>query len=247
MERMQDLTALLKHEVEDLMSAEDQIIEAMPAMIEKATNAALTKSLKDHLRVTEKQRKRLDQVQKLLNNGEQPAEKKGFLSNLFGGSGKSECKGMKGLIEEGQKVMAEDMNTDVKDAAIIACAQKIEHYEICGYGTAKAYAKEINRPDIAKLLDETLTEEYQADDLLTRLAVGKVNEKADNNVSSSKSASNGTATKSSANGSATKSAAGKNGRTVKASKSAKSAGTVKRAASKGTAKKVATTTKSKPK
>lgn len=179
MEKMQDLAGLLKHEVEDLMSAEDQIIEAMPAMIERAKNSTLKKNLRDHLKVTQNQRKRLDKVQQLLNNGEEPgSEKKGFLSSLFGGSSKHECKGMKGLIEEGQKVMAEDMADSVMDAAIIACAQKIEHYEICGYGTARAYARELNNQQAAKLLEETLAEEYEADDLLTRLAYGSVNEEA---------------------------------------------------------------------
>lgn len=85
---------------------------------------------------------------------------------------------MKGLIEEGEKVIAEDMNVEVRDAAIIACAQKIEHYEICGYGTARAYARELGLMEVEALLQQTLDEEYEADDKLTYLAVGRLNEKA---------------------------------------------------------------------
>jgi ferritin-like metal-binding protein YciE len=192
MEKMQDLTALLKHEVEDLVSVEDQIIEAMPAMIERAKNTTLKKNLRDHLKVTQAQRKRLDEVQKLLNGQEQGGnEKKGFLSNLFGGMTKHECKGMKGIIDEGQRIMAEDMTESVMDAAIIASAQKIEHYEICGYGTARAYARELNNQKVAKLLEQTLNEEYDADQLLTKLALGSVNEKAEGRSPSSNGKSNG--------------------------------------------------------
>jgi ferritin-like metal-binding protein YciE len=181
MEAMNDLKALLKHEVQDLVSAEDQIIEAMPAMIEKAQNPQLKKALEEHLRITEKQRTRLDQVLGSFNeekDSEGNGEKKGFLSGLFGG-GTQKCRGMEGLITEGEKVMGEDMSSEVMDAAIIACAQKIEHYEICGYGTARAYARELNMAEAERLLDETLNEEYDADDKLTALALGGVNEEAE--------------------------------------------------------------------
>jgi ferritin-like metal-binding protein YciE len=182
MDAMNDLKALLKHEVQDLVSAEDQIIEAMPAMIEKAKNPQLKKALEEHLRVTEKQRQRLDQVLGSFNGEgkeeENGGEKKGFLSGLFGG-GTQKCRGMEGLITEGEKVMGEDMSPEVMDAAIIACAQKIEHYEICGYGTARAYARELKMAEAERLLDETLNEEYDADDKLTALALGSVNEEAE--------------------------------------------------------------------
>ncbi len=179
MEKMKDLRDLLKHEVMDLYSAEEQIIAAMPMMIEKATNPQLRQALEEHLRVTEAQRDRLDQVKQHLMGAEEAKEggkKKGILG-LFGGSQK--CKGMQGLIEEGQKVMGENMSPEVMDAAIIACAQKIEHYEICGYGTARAFARELNLSEVAELLEETLDEEYEADDLLTDLAVGSINEEAE--------------------------------------------------------------------
>ncbi len=188
MEKMIDLRDLLKHELMDLYSAEEQIIEAMPAMIDKANNGTLKTSLKEHLKVTEKQKARLEEIQKLMGEteeGEANAESDagtqnnaGFFSRLFGG-GPQKCKGMEGLISEGEKMMGEDMSPEVLDAAIIAGAQKIEHYEICGYGTARAYARELNLGDVANKLEETLNEEYYADDLLTELAVGKLNVEAE--------------------------------------------------------------------
>lgn len=184
MEKMKDLKDLLIHEIQDLYSAEEQIIEALPLMIEKAKDTKLVNALKDHLKVTEQQKARLDEVNKLLtgetDNGEAAVEpRKGFFG-FFGGSEKKQvCLGMQGLIEEGQKVMSEEMSPKVLDAAIIACAQKIEHYEICGYGTARAYARELNLGQVAERLEETLDEEYEADDLLTDLAVGGLNEEAE--------------------------------------------------------------------
>jgi ferritin-like metal-binding protein YciE len=179
MEQMINLKDLLIHEIQDLYSAEEQILEALPKMIEKANNGQLKKALQDHLAVTEKQKDRLDKVKQLLGTEEEEGgEKKGFFSRLFGG-GSHKCKGTEGIIKEGEKIMSENMTTEVRDAAIIASAQKIEHYEICGYGTARAFARELNLGDVAELLEETLNEEYQADDLLTDLAVGCLNEEAE--------------------------------------------------------------------
>jgi ferritin-like metal-binding protein YciE len=184
MGKMIDLRDLLKHEVLDLYSAEEQIIAAMPAMIEKAQDSKLKKSLQEHLKVTERQKTRLDRIKKLLAEGgseESNGNGQGFFSSLFGGTsgGSQKCKGMEGLISEGEKVMGEDMTPEVLDAAIIASAQKIEHYEICGYGTARAYARQLNLGEVAELLEETLDEEYEADDRLTDLAVGGLNEEAE--------------------------------------------------------------------
>ncbi|MEO7802186.1 MAG: DUF892 family protein [Ginsengibacter sp.] len=191
MEKLIDLRDLLKHEILDLHSAEEQIIEALPAMIEKANNESLKAALKEHLKITEIQKKRLEDIQqKMLESetnegreqGEQEAggegngesKKQGFFTRLFGGGGQK-CLGMEGLITEGNKMMGEDMSPEVLDAAIIASAQKIEHYEICGYGTARAFARELQLSDIANILTETLNEEYTADDMLTQLAVSKLN------------------------------------------------------------------------
>lgn len=184
METMINLSDLLKHEIQDLYSVEEQIIEAMPAMIEKAKNPELTRALREHLKITEEQKKRLDKIKSSLSNGEntdESGEKKGFFSRLFGGgSGGEKCKGMEGIISEGEKMMGADIAEETMDAVVIACAQKIEHYEICGYGTARAYARELKMPEVERLLTETLNEEYTADDMLTRLAVGRSNIEAEN-------------------------------------------------------------------
>jgi hypothetical protein len=115
--------------------------------------------------------------------GDAPAKEGsgGFLSGIFGSNkeGGTHCVGTEGMIKEGKKMMGEDMAPEVMDAAVIACAQKIEHYEICGYGTARAYAEELGMTEVERLLRTTLDEEYAADDLLTRLAVGKLNQKAE--------------------------------------------------------------------
>jgi len=179
MEKMNDLRDLLKHEIEDLYSVEEQIIDALPKMIDNATNKTLKNALSEHLRITEEHKSRLEKIQQKLNKGSEEGErKKGFLANIFG-SGKHTCKGMQGIIEEGNKIMNADMTPEVLDAAIIACAQKVEHYEICGYGTARTYARELNMEQEAKLLEKTLNEEYEADDQLTKLAVQRINLEAE--------------------------------------------------------------------
>jgi ferritin-like metal-binding protein YciE len=175
MENMNQLKDLLKHEVEDLYSAEEQIIDALPKMIEKANNEKLKQALQDHLEVTEQQKDRLDQVLESLSEEDEESEGKG----IFGLFGKKEkCKAMEGLIKEAESLMEKDMSPEVSDAAIIAASQKIEHYEISSYGTARAYAQELNLGEVEALLKETLDEEYEADDLLTELAESRINEKA---------------------------------------------------------------------
>ena len=206
MEKMKDLKDLLIHEIQDLYSAEEQIIEALPSMIEMAKDGKLVKALRDHLKVTEKQKERLDEVRQLLNTEEeeeQPEEgsKKGFFGGFFGGRpSRQVCLGMQGLIEEGRRVMHEEMSPEVLDAAIIASAQKIEHYEICGYGTARAYARELNLGEVAERLEETLDEEYKADDLLTDLAVGGLNEDAEIGSIRRTGSRSGTASRGKSNG-----------------------------------------------
>ena len=177
------LLDLLKHQIADLYSAEDQIIEALPLMIDKVTNTGLASALSEHLKVTIEQKTRLEQVQKALNDSDEAGftlgeNKSGFLSRLFGG-GAEKCKAMEGLITEGNSLMGEEMSEEVLDAAIIGAAKKIEHYEIAGYGTARAYATELKLTIVADLLSQTLREEYTADDILTKLAVGDVNLEAE--------------------------------------------------------------------
>lgn len=173
MEPLINLHDLLQHEIEDLYSAEEQIIEALPKMVENATDRELKQALNEHLQVTREQKKRLDKVKKLLGIDE---KKKGFFAEIFGGT---KCKGTEGLIAEGEKMMGQEMDPTVKDAAIIAAAQKIEHYEISGYGTARTYARELGLNEAADLLETTLNEEYKADDSLTSLAINKINLEAE--------------------------------------------------------------------
>jgi ferritin-like metal-binding protein YciE len=179
MDKMNNLKDLLKHEIQDLVSVEEQIIEALPVMIDKASNISLKNALTEHLRVTEEHKNRLDKIQKSFN--EKQEERKGLFASLFGG-GKQVCKGMEGIISEGNKMMNEPMDPSVLDAVIIACAQKVEHYEICGYGTARTYARELKLNKVVVLLEETLNEEYQADELLTLLAENGLNQQAETKV-----------------------------------------------------------------
>lgn len=245
--KMNSLSNLLAHEIVDLYSAEEQIIEALPKMVEKAQNQDLKKALNQHLKVTEQQRKRLEKIHKLLQQEDGSSEEE---------PGDSECMGMKGLIEEGEKAMEEEMEPDVMDAAIIASCQKIEHYEISGYGTACAFARELGFTEVEKLLQQTLDEEYQADDLLTDLAVGHVNDEAEgeeeinvrklpanrNNGSrkatTQRSSSRASSTKASSNGSSRSSSNGS-----KAS-STRSTRTKKSASSRGRSKSTTSKTKS---
>lgn len=174
------LEALLKHELKDLYSAETQIIEALPGMMKAASDAELKKALQDHLAVTKTQKKRLEEVQRLLGEENPVPANRGFFANLFrSNEGEEHCKAMEGLVKEGSSLLKEDMAPEVLDAAIIAAAQKIEHYEISSYGTARAYALQLGLRKVADLLSDTLKEEYYADDSLTALALSKVNLEAE--------------------------------------------------------------------
>ena len=216
MEKMKDLKDLLKHEVEDLKSAEQQIIDALPKMIEKANNPTLKEALQEHLELTQTHKSRCEEVLEMLTENEEEKQQPGVLAKLFGG-GETVCKGMQGLIKEGEKIINADMNPQVIDAAIIACAQKIEHYEICGYGTLRAYANELNLPEVSKILETTLNDEYDADDLLTSLAYGGLNQQAeDGRSTSSKNAS--------ISGAKESASSGNNGRTARSSADEKSDG-----------------------
>ncbi len=179
MEKIIDLKDLLKHEILDLYSAEEQIIEGLPKMIEKANDPQLKEALSTHLEATKRQKDRLENIKATLIEGNRE-EDNGFFTNLFGGTNSVKCKGTEGLIKEAEKLMGEEMTPEAMDAAIIGAAQKIEHYEIAGYGTARAYAVELNLDYVAMQLEETLDEEYEADDLLTDLAVGQLNIDAEN-------------------------------------------------------------------
>src|SRR5438445_6784907 len=132
MEKVKDLKDLLTNEIQDLYSVEEQIIEAMPKMIEKAGNPRLREALQRHLRSTEEQKNRLEKVKQLMTEGvqeggEEGEQKRSFLANLFSRNKEQKCLGMEGIIKEGEKILDEPMEPQVVDAAIVACAQKIEH------------------------------------------------------------------------------------------------------------------------
>jgi ferritin-like metal-binding protein YciE len=181
MEAIKDLRGLLRHHILNLYSAEDQMINSLPSLIRKASHSSLKNALKHHLAVTRQQKKRLEQVAQLLDEKAGSRGKKRVPSTGANAApGKQyACKGMAGLIEEANELMIQRMNKDVIDAAIITCVQKMEHYEICTYGTALAYAEQLHIPKVEALLEETLNEEYDADDLLTSLAISAMNKEAE--------------------------------------------------------------------
>lgn len=159
---MKNLKDLLEHEIQDLYSAESQMIDALPDMEKAASNSKLKKAFESHLKETKKQKERLEKVAELL--GISPKGEK--------------CKGMEGLVKEGKKMIEEDASPEVKDAGLIGAAQRVEHYEIAGYGTACTFAKMLGEKEVADLLGQTLEEEKSADEKLNDIALEKVNESA---------------------------------------------------------------------
>ncbi len=148
------LRELYIDQLRDLYDAENQLIKALPRMAKEASSDELRQAIEEHLEQTRGQAERLEQIFEQL--GEKPKAKK--------------CKGMQGVIEEGKETLEEDMEEDTKDAAIIAAAQRVEHYEISGYGTARTYANLLGENEAAELLEETLNEEKETDQKLTQLA-----------------------------------------------------------------------------
>jgi ferritin-like metal-binding protein YciE len=148
------LHALLEHELKDLYDGEHQIIEALPLMIEQATHPELQKAFRTHLEETKKQVTKLEQCFKIMQVEPERVT----------------CDGMKGIIKEGQHVLKADMDPAVKDDALIGAAQRVEHYEMAGYGCARNHAKHLGYNDMAELLDEILDEEGATDKILTKVA-----------------------------------------------------------------------------
>jgi len=155
---------LLELELKDLYSAEKQITKALPKMAKAATNDDLKAAFETHLEETEGQIERLEQIFKQLDISFARVEK---------------CKAMEGLIEEGKEIMEEDLEPEVLDAALICAAQKVEHYEIAGYGCARTFAQQLGHADVADLLQETLDEEGTTDKKLTEIAESVVNQEAE--------------------------------------------------------------------
>jgi ferritin-like metal-binding protein YciE len=173
---IESLNDLFVEQLRDLYDAENQLIKALPKMAEGANSDELRQGFEEHLEQTKEHAQRIETIFEQL--GQKAKAKK--------------CKGMEGLIKEGSEVLDEDMSEDVKDAAIIAAAQRVEHYEIAAYGTVRTFANLLGETEAATLLEQTLEEEKETDDKLTQLAEG-INVAAEEG-SGSKSKSNTTTT-----------------------------------------------------
>jgi len=159
---MATLQDLFVENLKDLYSAETQILKAGPKVSKAVENEDLRSALDEHLRITETQVERLERIFKDL--GEKPTGKK--------------CHGMEGLLEENKELLGEDAEQEVLEAGVIVGMQKVEHYEIAGYGSAVTFAKLLGNDDAADLLAQTLEEEKNADKMLTQIAE-QINVQAD--------------------------------------------------------------------
>ncbi len=156
------LNDLFVEALKDVYHAEKQILRALPKMAKSAESDQLRQAFQTHREETERQVERLEQVFELIGK---PARGK-------------PCQAMQGIIEEGKEVMEDFADSEALDAGLIDAAQAVEHYEICRYGTLKAWATQLGMRDAARLLDQTLQEEKKTDKLLSQLAESAVNQKA---------------------------------------------------------------------
>jgi len=152
--KVNSLDDLYLKQLRDLYDAEQQLIKALPKMAEAAASEELRQGFEEHLEQTRGHAQRLETIFEGL--GEKPKGER--------------CKGMEGLVKEGSEALEEDLQPDTRDAAIIAAAQKVEHYEIAGYGTVRTYANLLGETEAARLLEATLDEEKETDLKLTQLA-----------------------------------------------------------------------------
>jgi ferritin-like metal-binding protein YciE len=160
--KLNTLQKLYTDELRDLYNAENQLLKALPKMAKAASSEELKEAFEQHLEQTKGHVKRLEQVFAGLD--EKP-------------KGKT-CRAMKGLIEEGSEVLEEDGENSVRDAGIIVAAQKVEHYEIAGYGSVRTFAHLLGQNKAAELLQATLDEESETNELLNRLAESVINPEA---------------------------------------------------------------------
>lgn len=151
---LENLRDLFEHELADLYDAEHQLVKTLPKMAKAAESDELREAIEHHLEQTEEHVARLERV----------------FSQIKSRPNSTKCKGMKGLIEEGSDVMKMKMSPNVRDAAIIGSAQRVEHYEIAAYGTARTYAENLGLDEATRLLEETLEEEKEANAKLNSLA-----------------------------------------------------------------------------
>jgi len=148
--------------LKDLYSAEKQLVKALPKMAKHAESPDLQRAFQEHLRQTEGHVERIERI----------------FSDLDGSPRGKKCVGMEGLIEEGNELLQEDAEPNVLDAGLIAAAQKVEHYEIASYGTARTWAERLGYDKAARLLQQTLDEESLANEKLTKIAESHVNMEA---------------------------------------------------------------------
>jgi ferritin-like metal-binding protein YciE len=161
--KLETLDELFLHELKDLLSAEKQLVKALPKMAKGASSDALRAAFEEHLEQTKGHVDRLEKVFKTLDKAPRAEH----------------CKGMEGLIEEGAELLEEEGVDAVKDAALIGAAQRVEHYEIAGYGTARSLAELLGNEEAMSLLQETLDEEKETDEKLTELAMSEINVEAE--------------------------------------------------------------------
>ncbi|MBV9672140.1 MAG: ferritin-like domain-containing protein [Verrucomicrobia bacterium] len=159
---LETLKDLYIHQLKDLYSAEQQLVKALGKMAKASTNEELSSGFQKHLEQTKEHAQR---VQQILSNNQQTTRG-------------PKCKGMEGIIAEGAEVMEEESDPEVKDAALIASAQRVEHYEMAGYGTARTYAELLGDKEAAQMLQTTLDEEKQTDEKLNKLAKTSINASA---------------------------------------------------------------------
>ena len=157
--KLESVENLFLHELKDLLSAEKQLVKALPKMAKGAASQALKEAFEDHLEQTKVHVERLEKI----------------FENLGKTARAEHCKAMEGLVEEGADLLEEDGEDMVKDAALIGAAQKVEHYEIASYGTARTIAELLGNDQAVQLLQETLDEEKETDEKLTELAMSEVN------------------------------------------------------------------------
>lgn len=161
--KMENLQTLLADELADLLSAENQLIKALPKLVKAANSQELKECFEDHLEETRTQAERLEKI----------------ISEMGDSAPRSKtCKGMEGLIKEGEERTKASGEPSVIDAGLIAAAQRVEHYEIAGYGCARTFAEMLGMNEAARLLDETIEEEKAANEKLNQLALNMINQEA---------------------------------------------------------------------
>jgi ferritin-like metal-binding protein YciE len=159
---LKSLDGLLVEQLKDLYDAESRLLEALPEMAEAASSTDLKRAFQSHLGETQDHVRRLDQVFNILGEGPETTT----------------CEAMKGLLKEGKEMIEAKGDPNVKDAALIASAQRVEHYEIASYGTARTFAERLGHVEAARILQQTLDEEGAADKKLTQIAEDSINWKA---------------------------------------------------------------------